>query len=389
MLDDARTVFIHLFSDGLRLGRGLGLSCRLFLNRLSDGLTHSFCNRLGRRNAHHRAIDSGCNDRDADLAFQFAVKGGPENDVGIRIDLAAHLIGGLVEFEQGHVIAAGDIDEDALGAFHRDVVQQRIVDGLAGSFQRAVFTFAFAHAHHGRAHAAHDGADIGKVEIDQAWHDHQVRNAAHAGIEHIVCHAEGFGKGRAIIGDAEEVLVRHDDHRVDMFLNLGQTVLGEGHAAGAFKAERLGHNGDRQHAHFAGNARNDRGCASTGSATHAGSNEDHVSVLQFLANILDGFLGGFRADVGPRACAKAGSRFRAQLDAVFRLGSGKGLRIRIGYDELNALQVGLDHIVDSVASGTAYAKDQDPGLQFMCHTYPSLYRSLRKLRSSFKMTPCR
>jgi hypothetical protein len=37
-----------------------------------------------------------------------------------------------------------------------------------------------AGAHHGLAHLAHHGAHIGKVEIDEAFLDHQVGDAGHA-----------------------------------------------------------------------------------------------------------------------------------------------------------------------------------------------------------------
>jgi hypothetical protein len=41
-------------------------------------------------------------------------------------------------------------------------------------------TFRLARAHHRLAHLAHDGADVGEVEVDEARHDHQVGDAAHA-----------------------------------------------------------------------------------------------------------------------------------------------------------------------------------------------------------------
>jgi hypothetical protein len=41
-----------------------------------------------------------------------------------------------------------------------------------------------------------------------------------ARIQHLVGHAEGFGEGRLVVGDAEQVLVRNDDQRIDMLCSL-------------------------------------------------------------------------------------------------------------------------------------------------------------------------
>ena len=50
--------------------------------------------------------------------------------------------------------------------------------------------------------------DVGEIEIDQAGHDDQVGDAAHAGMQHFVGHGEGLGEGGAVVGDAEQILVR-------------------------------------------------------------------------------------------------------------------------------------------------------------------------------------
>ena len=62
---------------------------------------------------------------------------------------------------------------------------------------------------------AHDGAHVGEIEVDQAFLDHQVGDAGDARIEHLVGHREGVREGRLFVGDAEQVLVRNDDQRVD------------------------------------------------------------------------------------------------------------------------------------------------------------------------------
>ena len=60
--------------------------------------------------------------------------------------------------------------------------------------------------------------DVGEVEIDQAFLDHQIGDAGDARIEHLVGHREGVGEGGLLVGDAEQVLVGDDDQRIDRLL---------------------------------------------------------------------------------------------------------------------------------------------------------------------------
>ncbi len=99
------------------------------------------------------------------------------------------------------VLAAGDRDEQALGALHRGFVEERIGDRRLGRLDGAAVARGFAGAHHRLAHLAHHRADVGEVEIDQAFLDHQVGDAGDAGIEHLVGHREGVGEGGLLVGD--------------------------------------------------------------------------------------------------------------------------------------------------------------------------------------------
>src|SRR5690606_1194837 len=110
------------------------------------------------------------------------------DDDGFRIDLLADAVGGFVDLEQGEVRTAGDVDQHAAGALHRDIVEQRIGDRPLGGFDGAMVAVGLAGAHHGLAHLAHHRTDVGEVEVDQAGHDHQVGDAAHARLQDVVGH---------------------------------------------------------------------------------------------------------------------------------------------------------------------------------------------------------
>lgn len=83
-----------------------------------------------------------------------------------------------------------------------------------------------------------------------------------------------------------------------------------------------------------------------------------------LADLGEALLGGAHADFGVSARAQTLRDLHAQLDATVRLGELKLLRVGVGHHELNTLEAGLDHVVDSIATGPTDAEDHDTRLQF-------------------------
>ena len=77
-------------------------------------------------------VDPGRDHRNADDAVEALVEGRADDDIGILVDLAADPRCRFVDFVEREVAAAGDGDEQALGALHRGVVDQRIGDRRLG-----------------------------------------------------------------------------------------------------------------------------------------------------------------------------------------------------------------------------------------------------------------
>src|SRR5690606_31450760 len=106
----------------------------------------------------------------------------------------------------GQIGTAGDGNEEAAGPTHRDVVEQGVGDGRLGGVAGAVVAGRLAGAHHRFAHAAHDSAHVGEVEVDEAFLDHEVGDASDARVEDLVRQLEGVREGGFFVGDTEEVL---------------------------------------------------------------------------------------------------------------------------------------------------------------------------------------
>ena len=98
------------------------------------------------------------------------------------------------------------------------------------------------------------------------------------------------------------------------------------------------------------------------SAAHAGRDEGHVAAGETILDVVGAFFGGGRPNVGPRARAEAGREFAADLNPALRLGMGERLRVGIGNDEFDALELRGDHVVDRIAASTADAEDQNARL---------------------------
>ena len=101
---------------------------------------------------------------------------------------------------------------------------------------------------------------------------------------------KGIGKGGALIGKAEQILVGNDDQRVDMCLQLLDSFLGLRHAALSLKFKGFGDHANGQNTAFAGGPSDDWRCACACAASHARGDEHHVAISEFSHNVFEAFL---------------------------------------------------------------------------------------------------
>ncbi len=244
-------------------------------------------------------------------------------------------------------------------ALHVGVFEQRVGDRRLRGADSAILALGFAGAHHRLAHHRHHRADVGIVEVDEARDHHEVGNAAHAHVEHVVGHLEGFLPARALVGHLEEVLVRNHDQRIDELLQLVDPVFSGAQAAAALEGEGLGHHADREDAALARHPRDDRCCTRAGAAAHARGDEHHVRAVEMPGEVFRRFLGRGLADFRPSARAVALGDMRPELDAAFGAREHQLLRVGIGDDEFHARQIKGDHVVDRIGAAAADADHRD------------------------------
>ena len=167
-----------------------------------------------------------------------------------------------------------------------------------------------------------------------------------------------FSEVRAADG-GEQPFVGDGDHRVHALAELIEAPLGLGQALPAFELERLGDHGDRQRAELAGQAGDDRGGAGSGAAAEAGGYEHHVRTVERLDQLLGVLERRLAPDVGVGAGAESLGQLRTDLQLVRRGVEAQRLQIRIGDDELDAVEAGGDHAIDGITAAATDAHHFD------------------------------
>ena len=184
-------------------------------------------------------------------------------------------------------------------------------------------------------------------------------------MQDVVGHLEGISERGSVIRHPEQVLIRDDDQRIDEFLKLLDPRLSQAHAVGALEMKWLGDHTDRQNSRFAGDARDYRGAAGTGTAAHSGGDERHVGPVHRLEDFVERLFCGGASDIRPRAGAKASGDADPELDLPRRGGLRQRLSVGIAGHELAPDQVRADHIVDGISAGAPHANNSNAGLHLL------------------------
>ncbi len=191
--------------------------------------------------------EAGCDHRHPYLVAQRLVDDGAEDDVRIGVGRRRDHLRGFVDLEQADVAPPGDVQQDAGRALDRGLEQwgrDRRASGLAGT----ALARCRADAHHRRARVAHDRADVGEVEVDEAGNRDQVGDALHALAEHVVGKLERVDDRGAPLDHLEQAVVLDHDQRVHAVTELGDPLFRLFRADAALEGERLRDHADGQRA---------------------------------------------------------------------------------------------------------------------------------------------
>ena len=288
-----------------------------------------------------------------------AVDARAENDVRGIVYNALHKRCGRLHFVHRKVVAADDVQNDALRAFDGRS-QKRAVDRKAHRLDDPVFALCNADAHVRQALIFQDGAHVRKVEVDERGIDDEVGNTADTLFQDLVRNAERVDHRRIFRDDASDLVVRDYDERIDVFFEIFKPFRRVVHALFAFKVERLGDDGDGQNFQIARDLGDDGSSARAGAAAHARGDEQQIGILDRLGEHLFALFGGSPPHFRLGAGAEALGQGRTDLYFCFRFGKKQYLLVRIDGNITCALDARFDHTVDGVVPRAADADDFYP-----------------------------
>src|SRR6266700_2436196 len=300
--------------------------------------------RLGRLVRRGAAVEPGGDHGDPDLVAQRVVDHGAEDDVGLRVRRVGDQLGRVVDLEQAQVRTAGDGQQHAARPVHA-LLQQRAGDRVLRRVYGPVVPAGTADAHERAAGPAHHALDVGEVQVDQARRGDQVGDALDTGEQYLVGLAERVHHADVAVAQREQPVVGDHDERVALVAQLVDARLGLYLAPLALERERPGDHADGQRAELAGDLRDDRRAAGTGTAALAAGHEDHVGALEHLLDLVTVVLGGALAHVGIGAGAQAPGQLPADVQLHVGVAHQQRLRVGVDRDELDALEADLDHPV--------------------------------------------
>ena len=163
-------------------------------------------------------------------------------------------------------------------------------------------------------------------------------------------------------------------------------------ALAPLERERTGDDTNGQCTCFAGELGNHGGRTRTGAATFAGSNEHHVGALHHFFDLFLVCFSRLATNFRVAAGTKATSQIATDIKLDISVAHQKRLCVGVDRNELNALQAGIDHAVDSIHAAAADTDDLDHGeivLWSTSHQRIPLSCFVRRVMSFISMSfPC-
>ncbi len=139
-----------------------------------------------------------------------------------------------------------------------DDFKQRRRDGRLGGLDAAVLPAGQADAHQGRPRVAHDGSDVGEVQVDEPRNSDEVGDALHALAKDVVGHLEGLDDGGTPLDHLKQAIVGDDYQGIDLLGQGGDARLGLAGPLPALEGEGLGDHAHGESAQLAGDLGDDR-----------------------------------------------------------------------------------------------------------------------------------
>ena len=147
-----------------------------------------------------------------------------------------------------------------------------------------------------------------------------------------------------------------------MVLQQHHALFGLCDALLAFVGERRGNNTHGEYAQVFTDLGQDGSATCARSTTHAGCDEGHLGIhFQDSFDLIQAFFGGLAADRRIGAGAKSLRKMWSELYLIRHLAQRDRLCIGIADNKIHSLDLLGKHVIDSIASASAYTNHLDDG----------------------------
>ena len=286
--------------------------------------------------------------------FDFFIECIVESYAPDDFDVVAHLLHEGVDFfhfahQDWFGFGAIEVEKDFLRFVDIVVVEQRRVECILDGGCYTIFAFAIAIVHDSNTAIAHDGADIGKVDIDVTFDSDDFDYTAGCVGKHVVGIGKCVGEGEIGIASAEALVV-DNEHGIDVFAHHGYALEGLTDFAFTFESKWDGDDADCKDFEFASDFGNDRCCSCTCATTHACGDEYHAgAIVEHIANFVARSFGCLKSTCRSTTCTKA----IAKEEFVGNRRATKCLLVGVAKHESDVVDALFVHVVDGIATASA------------------------------------
>ncbi|VTR66382.1 hypothetical protein DESC_480092 [Desulfosarcina cetonica] len=303
--------------------------------------------------------DAGGDHGDAHGVAHVVVDDRAPDDFRVVTDFVVNALGGFGHLFHGQIAVGGDVHQHPLGTGNIDIFQKRVGDGPFRRFQCPVIAAGDADAHDGHAGPAHGGLHVGEVQVDQPGHHDQVGDALDRMEQDLIGFFEHVHHLGVLRGQSAQPVIGDGNHRVGGLAQLKNALFRLLCPFASLEGEGPGHHGHGENSHLLADLSDHRRGTGSRATTETGGDKDHVRIGQGLLDHIGIFHGRFPPHLGIGAGPEAFGDLGAQLNAQLGLGNVQSLGVGIGADELDALEVAVDHVVDRIPAGTTDPNDFD------------------------------
>ena len=284
------------------------------------------------------------------------------NDVDLAACLLLNEVVDFADFVQGNFVFAASAhnqEQHVACALDVVVVEQRAVECAAHRRKGSGGTGGLGAAHDGRAAVVQHRFGVAQVNVDAVVVRDDFGDSARSRRQHFVGLHEALLESQVSV-DLAQLVVVDDDERIHVLAKAfdAQFRLAEAHVA--LKPERSGNDAHGEDAQFARCLGDHGGRARSGSATHAGRDEDHFGRraeggLDFGVALERRLLAHFGIGAGAESFGQGGS----ELDFGFNGAVRKGLGVGVADNEVHAPNALVLHVVDGIGAATTYTHHLD------------------------------